>query len=169
MILIKKRSDFVTNSSSSSFILAFKDQKQLDEFYEECDWLDYKEFAELIKNCSKNPKNKEELIEFVFNCYTCNYKRDLIEAYCKGKGITSWNLKLEEEKVLVKEPWFIDKLNTYAETTDFPEKKKQIEESEIVIDGMIFDTSGGIFEWAIRNGFIENNFYNNCVICWNVG
>lgn len=109
------------------------------------------------------------MVEFVFNCYTCDYKQELIEDYCKEKGITSWNLKWEEEKELVKETWFIDKLNAYAETTEFPKKKEQIEESEIVIDGMIWDTSGGILEWSIRNGFIEDNFYGNCVMCWNVG
>ena len=61
---------------------------------------------------------------------------------------------------------FEEYLNTNEE---YQEKKKQIEDAEIVIQGMIWDTSGGLLEWSIRNGFIEQNFYRNCVICYNVG
>ena len=52
---------------------------------------------------------------------------------------------------------------------EYLEKKKQIENADLVIQGMIWDTEGGLLEWAIRNGFIKDNFYYNHVITWNVG
>ena len=39
----------------------------------------------------------------------------------------------------------------------------------MIISGEVWDTNGGLLEWAIRNGFIEQNFRNNHVLTWNVG
>lgn len=169
MIIIKIRSSFVTNSSSSSFILAFKNQKKLDEFYEECDYSDYQEFADLIKHFSKESRSKEEIIDMLYRFYSFEYEDELFNDYIKDKDIY-WTEQYNLKTKIRKEQWFIDNVNSYiVNHTDYLEKKKQIEESEIVIDGMIWDTSGGVLEWAIRNGFIEENFSGNCVICYNVG
>lgn len=169
MIIIKIRRDYVTNSSSSSFILTFKNQKELDKFYEECNWYDYEEFANLIKHFEDKSGTKEENIQKLCWEYLCDYRRKLLDESIDRSKFLDYRDYLEEERRVEKEQWFQDKCEEYLKTTDFEEKLKQIEESEIVIDGMIWDTSGGILEWAIRNGFIEDNFGNYCVTCWNVG
>ena len=45
----------------------------------------------------------------------------------------------------------------------------KIDNSIFTIQGMVWDTSGGLLEWAIRNGFIEQTFRKNCIMVWNVG
>lgn len=169
MIIIKIRRDYVTNSSSSSFILAFKNQKELDDFYEDCDYYDYEEFAKLIKHFEEMSNTKEENAQNLCWEYTYDYRRKLLEETIDRSKFPEFRDYLEEERRVEKEQWFQDKLEEYLRTTDFEEKLKQIDESEIVIDGMIWDTSGGILEWAIRNGFIEDNFKKYCVHRWNVG
>ena len=164
----KIRSGFVTNSSSSSFILAFKNQKELDEFYENAEY-DYEEFAELIKELSENPKTKEDILNIMYRFYSFEYENEIFDEYIKDREL-SWTEKFNLKAEVNKEQWFIDKVYSYViNNTDYLEKKKQVEESEIIIDGMIWDTNGGLLEWAIRNGYIEDNFRRNCVMVYNVG
>lgn len=168
MIIIKVRSSFITNSSSSSFILAFKNQKELDKFYEDAEY-DYEEFAELIKQLHKEPKSKEDILNMLYRCYSFEYENEIFDEYIKDKEL-SWTEKFNLKAEINKEQWFIDKVYSYViNNTDYLEKKKQVEESEIVIDGMIWDTNGGLLEWDIRNGYIEANFRRNCVMVYNVG
>ena len=52
---------------------------------------------------------------------------------------------------------------------EYLNKKKQIEDADLVVQGEIWDSNGGLLEWAIRTGFIEDQFRRNSVIVWNVG
>ena len=77
----------------------------------------------------------------------------------------AYNARRELEKTEFKE-----KVKEHVDQNEeYLEKKKQIEEADLIVTGMIWDTSGGLLEWAIRNNFIEDNFYNNHVLTWNVG
>lgn len=253
---MKIRTDYVTNSSSSSFVLAFKDANEIEEFKSNCEMFSYEEFLRLIENlCSDfltftNESKKEMSIRPLIDkikinkfgllaemelrrLYEEDYKlkswesvyvkingfgEDIIEIdsigfeeICvdgeydieilnnkehrdKEKSIEDlrWRYgsqhvdKLLKEKVprdnyesfdeymlacdnYKKTQEYKDLIDNAIENVEFHEKKKQIEEATLIVSGMIWDTSGGLLEWAIRNGFIEDNFYQNCVICYNVG
>ena len=165
---MKIRSSFVTNSSSSSFILAFKDEENVrpwgtswESFRECCDIYDYEDFFELIKNLKEDLDNtdKEEALKDLAWYYEC-IKRDELTDHL------SWNERREYEKT----EEYKEEIRKYLETNEeYLSKKKQIEEADLIVSGMIWDTNGGMLEWAIRNGFIENEFRRNAVMVWNVG
>lgn len=171
---MKVRNDFVTNSSSSSFIMAFKndDGTSYEHFKETCHWYDYEEFLKLIKHFKKDKEHtdKEKALEFLYHCYSSNYKLELLDSELHVEDyktphdhfIARMNLEQTDE--------FKAKVKAYVEQNEeYLAKKKQIEEADLIVKGTIWDTNGGLLEWAIRNSFIEDNFRSNHVITWNVG
>ena len=168
-------SDFVTNSSSSSFIMAFKDNDKwssYDRFAERCNELDYDSFYDLIESLQKCPENvnKEKALELLYLYYSYEYRFELIDSLIKLEDYVSYKEYYKAKLELEDSEEFKEKVKSHVnQNEEYLDKKKQIEEADLVVQGEIWDSSGGLLEWAIRNGFIEDNFWNNSVIVWNVG
>lgn len=165
---MKKRNGFVTNSSSSSFILAFKDEEKVtpwgtswESFRERCNEYEYGDFLKLISNLKRYKENtdKEEALKDLSWHYEC-IKRDEL------RGVMSWQELDEYEET----DEYKEEIRKFLESNEeYKSKKKHIEEADLIVSGMIWDSNGGLLEWAIRNGFIEDEFRRNMVMVWNVG
>jgi hypothetical protein len=76
-----------------------------------------------------------------------------------------WRVRDEYQKTQE----YKDLVDSHIEDAEYFEKKEQIESAELIVSGMVWDTNGGLLEWAIRNGFIEQEMYKYCVNVLNVG
>ena len=166
--MAKYRNGFVTNSSSSSFILAFKDDGKdwawgtsWKSFSMYCEEDNYEEFFKLIQNLKEYPENtdKDEALKDLSWYYECIKRDELMDGM-------PWKERNEYEKT----DEYKEEIRKFLETNEgYLSKKKMIEEADLIVSGMIWDSNGGLLEWAIRNGFIEDEFRRNAVMVWNVG
>lgn len=225
---MKFRKSFVTNSSSSSFILSFKNENDYNEFKEYCNEYGYEEFFNLIESIKNTNLNglideedgtiiiekrnfldiKKECLEKMEQFFTFEDVHQYLEE--KTKHITDFKNKIKEEKkiketdefkefyksLFVKKD-FKEELNKYLEEKCGSDISKQLEfiksneyksyrddllknnryfngieklkQDSIIVDGMIWDTNGGLLEWAIRNGLLESEFNKWTIMIENIG
>ena len=171
---MKIRTDYVTNSSSSSFILAFDTDKDYQIFCENCEWLGYEQLSEIISNSiRKTPQveqkdNARELLQRYFDRekYVDTILAEHFDGYSENKSSVQYTKIWDFEKS--KE--YSDRLKQLLENdSDYKEKLKRINEAKVVVEMMIWDTSGGILEWAIRHGFLESECWHDLILRWNIG
>lgn len=170
---MKVRKGFVTNSSSSSFILAFENKKELDGFYDYCFEFDYESFYDYVKNWIKKPNHqeKEEIVKNLKHWYeyeVCD-KRSILDKYVKQADFEDYREYIKARNEVENSENFKKEMHAALQKTDFYKKRKRVFRAEYIVDQTIWDTSGGLMEWAIRHGFIEREMYKYNIYVLHVG
>jgi hypothetical protein len=109
------------------------------------------------------------MIQTLENMYTFECKQKLLNEKFKREDYEDYRALLAAQNAYEQTEEFKVAIKEYLKTTDFEEKVERIKDSKLCVSGTIWDTSGGILEWAIRNGFIEQEMRKYCVNVLNVG
>lgn len=256
---MKYRSDFVTNSSSSSFILCFDTKDSISKFKEECQNWDYGDFYSLVERCLSdilcifnetddvmelnpildliekkdlpeciiekidevyikevtlkprsrfdivlyNPfvedkpidydvsalnfddidadeyyvyfsdgsenRDKAVAIEHLSHWKSVDFGREFTAKHVQKRESESYNEFISRQITFSESKEYKEAVEKFLETTDISVRSNRINSAELIANIVIWDSEGGLLEWAIRNGFIRSEFRNYLIFQMDVG
>jgi DNA repair photolyase len=161
---MKIRKGFVTNSSSSSFILAFKNDEDFEAFVDKCEEHGYPEVARMVKKIIKRENRsldeiKKSAQESLYLWKTIDKRNEYIDKR------VSYDIPYREKMEIVEKICESEEYKTYISkyllTTDYGKCKRRIQEAGILIEDTIWDSNGGLLEFAIRNGLLKEWAFDN--------
>lgn len=168
---------------------------QIEELYEENRFLENYNGIKISLNDFKNniffdPESIgfSEINHEDFRLYIENnkYYSGISESFMKLPDVRKFVYNLLQEKICKVKDETVDeykkRIDKYKESELFQNilkdfmcnellnhYKQRIYESKFTVNGMIWDSNGGLLEWAIRNDFILDEFGRYCLANWNVG
>jgi hypothetical protein len=227
---LKRRTGFVSNSSSASFILSFKDDEDYKKFEDYCDEFEYQAVFKLVDNIKHRQENGipdlnnegkigleelrekclaemehfftfEDVLQFMDEKFKgMDYKeriakeREIRETPEFKEFYKSLFVKMDKKKVtddyleeqlkdipkeseeyskkfmaVIMSPEYRDLLDTARRNNMYFDGVEKLKEDQIIVEGMIWDTNGGLLEWSIRQGILQEEFPQWVRMCENVG